>query len=1260
MVVDDLVGWLIGLLAQAARKRLISLVIGSDLERALWAVTEMAIAGTAADLLPGGGAPAEALARVIDQVVRARVPRELDLTREGTLTQWIASGMAAQLAVLDDALLTGQEMSSAEVLGISARDIADRLTQRLTSGIRGAGLSGGPLKPWADQLNFDLTQAQGKAILDRLGVHASAVPTAEEFAADVRALLNGLLGQAEHGRLPSYLRGRADVLGVTRPVLVRAGVREHGVLSWSSQDRTASPYPLAADRPDQLRPPVPWREVADANDRVIVLADPGLGKSWLVRTETRRLVIAALARAAEGLAGVVVPVPLRCDQLAAADGADLPSRAASFLIGQGLLAVRSRELMAELIRAGGAVILLDAMDELTAGEAGVVRALVSSWADQSKQRARCVITSRVAGYTGSPLPDAAEVELQAFTADDVAAVIRAWRLSAAAEQELLGWVGDPGVASMARMPLLLALLCALAAAQPNGAALPTTRGELYERVLRWFLTGAHRSEDDRATPPLTDVRVEALLDLLGPIAFAFATRPGGWVDLMPAADLLNAIRAAGPTFTELGLSAADVLIELSAGAGIFVPDRDPSAGRPARYLFLHRNFAEYLVARHLAALPATDWLSVISEHQWFDPDWWPVIVMLGGQLSREAARQLIAHLLGPDPDPFWHALLTAIAVAGERQDIDLVLTPEQSARMAQSVSSLMHHDVGRQLTAESMMRMTHLASATRAALLACLESPDGRVRGAAATALTGQAGQDVTAGLLACLGSPEAYVRAAAVRALAGREGQEVTAGLLARLDDSDLYVRLPAMEALAGREGQEITSELLSFFGETEKVTRVVAAKAMAGRSGHDVTARLLEHLVSHDGYTSGTAARALTARDGYDVTAVLLARLHDHDGYVRMTAIEALTGRAGQDVTAGLLARLDDLVWGVRDAAALGLRGRQGQDVTAGLLALVGDPEARVRQAAAAALAGRKGQDVTAGLLLLLDDPHKWVSVQAAKALAGREGQDVTTGLLRRLADADMYVSAAAAEALAGREGQDVTTGLLARLTDPDDWISRAAAQALAGREGQEITTRLLARLNNPDRNARSVAVQALAEREGRSITTSLLAFLDSDDGGMRWAAGKVLARRKGQDIATVLLARLDNPDPDIRSAAVRALVGREGQDVTAGLLAALDDDERYVRDAAVWALAGLDGRDVTAGLLARLDDSEEDIRKAAAQVLAHRESAADLLVLARHSWPEYVPPATLTSAYELTRRHYRALPSADQEMVRTRMHHLTLASY
>jgi predicted NACHT family NTPase len=344
---------------------------------------------------------------------------------------------------------------------------------------------------------------------------------------DLITLLRGLDRQARTRRLPPYLPPGADVTALSRTVRVQLGIRGNPAGPLGGQTG-GSVYRLPVDRPLGSGRPRPWPEVAGEHRRLVVLADPGLGKSWLIRTETYRLCQDALARLAEGPGPVVIPVPLRCDQLAAAAGPDLAGKAAGYLAAQGLLAERSRAGVAAMVRSGEAVVLLDALDELTETESGPVRDLVRSWADQAGDRARCVITSRIAGYTGSPLPGAREVELQAFTSADVAAAIKAWRLPPAATSQVRDWLRDPATRAMARIPMLLALLCSLAAQAPGSQALPATRGQLYERVLRWFLTGTHRSPDDLGAPSRDNLEVEALLQILAPLAFSFAIQPAGW------------------------------------------------------------------------------------------------------------------------------------------------------------------------------------------------------------------------------------------------------------------------------------------------------------------------------------------------------------------------------------------------------------------------------------------------------------------------------------------------------------------------------------------------------------------------------------------------------------------------------------------------------------------------------------------------------------------------------------------------------------
>ena len=244
-----------------------------------------------------------------------------------------------------------------------------------------------------------------------------------------------------------------------------------------------------------------------------------MGKSWLIRAETHRLALAAtavLADASAGVEDVLIPVRVRADALAAAPGRELAEVISGYLVEERLLAGRSLALMRERIAAGGVVLLVDALDEvpreapIAGGQAPAKRLqdLLRRWAADCTGSARCLMTSRLAGYGGPPLPRAKEAELLPFTPQDTQAAMQAWDLPAQAVTLVDRLLGDPGVADMARVPLLLALICSLATDSKPGDELPNTRTGLYEAVLWRFLSGSHRADhrSPTATLPRTGTR----------------------------------------------------------------------------------------------------------------------------------------------------------------------------------------------------------------------------------------------------------------------------------------------------------------------------------------------------------------------------------------------------------------------------------------------------------------------------------------------------------------------------------------------------------------------------------------------------------------------------------------------------------------------------------------------------------------------------------------------------------------------------------
>ena len=156
---DDLGAWLIGMLADAGRKKLAGVVWGSELERALSAAARDAVLRTADEVALGDQRKTRDVALVIREVFAGQVPAGSLADGETTL-EVLRTGVARQLAVLDDAQVTGTGQSSADVLDVRAGVLAEKLADHLVSAVIAAGSQGGPLFPLANQFNHDLTHLQ--------------------------------------------------------------------------------------------------------------------------------------------------------------------------------------------------------------------------------------------------------------------------------------------------------------------------------------------------------------------------------------------------------------------------------------------------------------------------------------------------------------------------------------------------------------------------------------------------------------------------------------------------------------------------------------------------------------------------------------------------------------------------------------------------------------------------------------------------------------------------------------------------------------------------------------------------------------------------------------------------------------------------------------------------------------------------------------------------------------------------------------------
>jgi hypothetical protein len=189
---------------------------------------------------------------------------------------------------------------------------------------------------------------------------------------------------------------------------------EHEDADTMPRDRPASP------------PPLPWDEHAGKRfKRAVILGDPGFGKTWLLRYEARRLA----CEGAQGLRArtlalndLVLPI---WERLSDVNQSDDPLEDTLVACAVARAGMGSSEALRRFIRArlqtDHCVILLDAWDEVQVevpppGQQVACRPhfrqrlgqRLAAFARQFPQP-RLLLTSRIVGYTASPIPDAQEL-----------------------------------------------------------------------------------------------------------------------------------------------------------------------------------------------------------------------------------------------------------------------------------------------------------------------------------------------------------------------------------------------------------------------------------------------------------------------------------------------------------------------------------------------------------------------------------------------------------------------------------------------------------------------------------------------------------------------------------------------------------------------------------------------------------------------------------------------------------------------------------
>jgi len=542
--------------------------------------------------------------------------------------------------------------------------------------------------------------------------------------------------------------------------------------------------PLKATPPAQLRPEralleaerieqkVPLQELLPRYPRLVVLGDPGSGKTTFLKYVALALAEGhAAARDRLGLdfdaspearpwLPVLFPIAAYVEALKENRNLALPDFLPEYFQGRALPDLGPL-LRAEL-KQGNCLLLLDGLDEV--GSLGDRRRARGRLADlvRACPGNRFIVTSRIAGYDQSPL-DAGEfthLTIQPFDEEDIARFARQWcrayetrggAVSAAAKARAEARAGrlveqihsDANISRLAANPLLLSILALI---HYQGTQLPRRRVELYSLCVKtlaetWNLA---RGLGDRpinlylGDEPLDE---RFVVDVLGPVAY--------WMHQHCPERAIERCDLEEQLAKRLAEYAQVSPLKARGLAGDFIELMVEKTGLLAArgldlFGFLHLTFEEYLAARYLV-----DWVKdyeTEAARLAADARWWEVVRLGAAALTGRRVGELVAAVLGA-------------GLSGENRSRDVVLAGWCAV------------DAGR-------------AAVGRAVMKRLIRRLEGVMRG------TDDYGRPLDPPLIP-----------APTRAEAGR----VLAGLGWLPDDLDEMVEVPAGEFLMGSSAKEI-----------------------------------------------------------------------------------------------------------------------------------------------------------------------------------------------------------------------------------------------------------------------------------------------------------------------------------------------------------------------------------------------------------------------------------------------------------------------
>ncbi|MDJ0659558.1 MAG: HEAT repeat domain-containing protein [Crocosphaera sp.] len=918
----------------------------------------------------------------------------------------------------------------------------------------------------------------------------------------------------------------------------------------------------------------------------MVLADPGMGKSTLLKNETIIKIREALKQLEnKSVDNLVFPLFIRLSELARETGEIIDIIPNILKQDYPEIIDQIEYYLQEKLQQGKCLLLFDALDEVPKDD----RIPLSKRLNRFLKNYPCPIicTSRIVGYGGNFIDGGKEVEIVPFDDKKTAEYIKTWFNYAAGkiEDEMVsadGLINElknrPQIQGLAQNPLLLSLLCSLY--QSKGLILPARRTQVYEKAVNYILS--QWSKDNQRK--LSDEGwIIAKTNLLEYLAYEFSCQNQEVFSGKELYDKINEYLGQTDKREFNQKTATELITELTEEDGII----QTLSAEGNQYLFLHRTFQEYFTASYLKEeiqKNKKEGLELIQAHFW-EYDWHETIILVAGLLKNPIP--LLKKLRQEKDDIFKTMLLLAGSCLTE---------------CSAQVKDQKKYDSLKNEIIEDIVNFWH-------------KYPDAEFIKSVLISL-GKIGNEVAVNsLIQALSNSDSQVRCIAEKAL-GKIGNEAAVNaLIQALSDSNINVRSSAAYELGNIGNQVAVNPLIQALTDSEPVVRDHAAFAL-GKIGDEAAVNpLIQALTDPDLFSSfwewkASIVEALGKIGSEAAVNPLIQALTDRDPFsafweCKSSIVEAL-GKIGSEAAVNPLIQTltdpDDFV--VISSVVKALIRIIGNEAAVNLLIqALSDYNSNIRYSAAYALGKIGNQEAVNLLIQALTDSNSWVRRCAAKALGDIRNEEAVNGLIQALTDSNRNVRYSAADALGDIRNEEAVNGLIqAFLSDSDSNVRYSAADALGDIRNEEAVNGLIQALSDSDSNVRYCAAFALGKIGNEEAVNGLIQALSDSEPGVRYRAAFALGNMGNQVAVNPLIRALTHFDMFCteRIGIVMALGKIDNEAAVNALIQVLSDSEPGVRYRAAFALGNIGNKAAVNPLIEALSDSNSEVRYSAAYAL------------------------------------------------------------